>query len=160
MLIGVISDTHGDIHGCRAAVRLFESLKVDRVLHCGDIGSIEIIGLFSDWPTHFVYGNVDSPGYLRDAITRAGQICHGRFGSIQLEERNIALLHGHDSGLLDKSIRSGQWHIICHGHTHAAQWTTIGKTLVVNPGAIARATYASVATIDLESLGVTSVRLF
>lgn len=159
MIIGVISDTHGDMHGSRAAVRLFESLKVDRVLHCGDIGSTEIIGLFSDWPTHFVYGNVDSPGYLGDAIARAGQVCHKRFGSIQLEGRNIALLHGNDTELLDKSIKSGQWHIICHGHTHTARRATIGKTLVVNPGAVARTTYPSVATVDLESLEVTSVRL-
>ena len=159
MLIGVISDTHGDMHGCRAAVRLFESLDVDEVLHCGDIGSPQIIGLFSAWPTHFVYGNVDSQAYLRDAITRAGQICHGHFGSIQLQGRGIALLHGDDSGELDKSIKSGQWQIVCHGHTHTAQQTTIGKTLVVNPGAIARARHPSVATIDLQSLQVTSVLL-
>lgn len=159
MLVGVISDTHGDMHGCRAAVRLFESLEVDEVLHCGDIGSPEIIGLFSDCPTHFVYGNVDSPGYLRDAIDRTGQICHDRFGSIQLEGCGIALLHGNDTRLLDKSIKSGQWHIVCYGHTHVAHKATIGKTLVVNPGAIARASYPSVATIDLESLEVTSFRL-
>jgi hypothetical protein len=138
---------------------MLQALEVDEVLHCGDIGSPEIIGLFSDWPTHFVYGNVDCPGFLQDAIRRAGQICHDHFGSVQLEGRGIALLHGNDTRLLDKSIKSGQWHIVCCGHTHAARQDTIGKTLVVNPGAIARTMCPSVATIDLESLEVTSVRL-
>ncbi|MEA1951779.1 MAG: YfcE family phosphodiesterase [Planctomycetota bacterium] len=159
MKIGVISDTHGDVHSAREAVRLFQRLEVEQVLHCGDIGSAEIVGLFSDWPTHFVYGNVDSPTYLRDAIRQAGQICHDRFGSIELDGRKIALLHGNDTGLLEKSAKSGKWHVICHGHTHTACHSTVGKTLVLNPGAIARTIHPSVALVDLQSLEVTPIRL-
>ena len=159
MLIGIISDTHGDIYGCRAAVRVFESYGVDQVLHCGDIGAPEIVDLFAAWPAHFVYGNVDSPKYLGNTIAQAGQTCHDFFGSIHLEDRSIALLHGNDARLLDRSIKSGDWDIVCHGHTHAARHTTIGKTLVVNPGAIARTMYPSVAVIDLDSLEATPLRL-
>ncbi|MBN2293536.1 MAG: YfcE family phosphodiesterase [Pirellulales bacterium] len=159
MKIGVISDTHGDVHSAREAVRLFQCLEVDQVLHCGDIGSPEIVALFSDWPTHFVYGNVDSPQYLDDVIRQAGQTCHDHFGSIELDGRKIAFMHGHDTSLLEKSAKSGNWHIICHGHTHMARHCTVGKTLVLNPGAIARTIYPSVAIIDLQSLEVTPIRL-
>lgn len=159
MKIGLISDTHGDVYSAREAVHIFQCLDVVQVLHCGDIGSPEIIALFSAWPTHFVYGNVDSPESLGDAILQAGQVCHDRFGSIELDGRKIALLHGHDSGLLEKFIKSGKWHVICHGHTHIACHATIGNTLVVNPGAIARTTYPSVAIVDLQSLEVFPVRL-
>jgi hypothetical protein len=79
--------------------------------------------------------------------------------NIQLEKRNIALMHGHDTRLLDKSTRSGEWHIICHGHTHSPRHDIVGNTLVLNPGAISRTIYPSVATVDLESLEVTSMRL-
>ena len=58
MLIGVVSDTHGNVANSQAAVRLLESL-VSAVLHCGDIGSPAIPPLFAQWPTHFVLGNVD-----------------------------------------------------------------------------------------------------
>ncbi len=159
MLIGIISDTHGDVYGCRAALRMFESLGVERVLHCGDIGSAEIVELFSAWPTHFVFGNVDSPKYLGEAIRSAGQICHDHFGAIQLDNRGIALLHGHDGRLLDKSMRSGQWDVVCHGHTHIARSVTVGSTLIVNPGAVARSASPSVAVVDLANLQVEAVRL-
>jgi putative phosphoesterase len=38
---------------------MLESLEVDAVLHCGDIGSIAVVELFAAWPTHFVFGNCD-----------------------------------------------------------------------------------------------------
>ncbi|HEX5444919.1 MAG TPA: metallophosphoesterase family protein, partial [Pirellulales bacterium] len=59
MLVGVISDTHGHVEFTRSAVRMFESCAVELVIHCGDIGSNEIVGLFALWPAHFVFGNVD-----------------------------------------------------------------------------------------------------
>ncbi len=159
MRIGVISDTHGDVYSAREAVSIFQCLEITRVLHCGDIGSTEIVTLFSHWPTHFVYGNVDSPNYLGKAIRQAGQTCHDHFGSIELAGRKIALLHGNDTGLLEKSVSSGRWHVVCHGHTHMACHATVGNTLVLNPGAASRTTYPSVAMVDLQSLEVTPVRL-
>lgn len=159
MKIGVISDTHGDVYSAREAVHIFQRLEVNQVLHCGDIGSAEIVALFSDWPTHFVYGNVDSAHNLGNAIHKAGQTCHDRFGSIELAGRKIAFMHGNDAALLEKSVKSGRWQVICHGHTHMARHATVGNTLVLNPGAIARTIYPSVATIDLMSLKVASIRL-
>ncbi len=60
MRVGIVSDTHGHVELTRPAVRMFESLEVDRVLHCGDIGSTEVVELFAAWPTDFVFGNCDS----------------------------------------------------------------------------------------------------
>ncbi len=74
MRIGVVSDTHGHVEFALAAVRMLQSLDVAEVLHCGDIGSPEIVMLFRSWPTHFVFGNVDyDVGTLRKAIRTAGQ---------------------------------------------------------------------------------------
>jgi uncharacterized protein len=159
MLIGIISDTHGDVHGTRLATRVLGSLGVNAVLHCGDIGSAEVIPLFSAWPTHFVFGNVDHHGPLREAIEAAGQTCHERFGSLELEGLRIALLHGDDQTLLEETVRSGRWDLVCHGHTHRAKHLRHAKTLVVNPGAIARTSRASVAILDLPTLVVTPIQL-
>ena len=69
MRLGIVSDTHGQVLFARNAVRMLESLDVDLVIHCGDIGSPEVVALFSDWPTHFVFGNVDlETQRLRSAI--------------------------------------------------------------------------------------------
>ena len=59
MRVGIISDTHGQVDFTRPALRMFESLDVERVLHCGDIGSSEVVELFERWPTDFVFGNCD-----------------------------------------------------------------------------------------------------
>ena len=80
--LGVVSDTHGDIPNTQQAVRMFESRRVQLVVHCGDIGSPEIPPLFAPWPTHYVLGNVDgNVSLLRSAIEEAGQTLHGRFGN-------------------------------------------------------------------------------
>ena len=105
MLIGIISDTHGDVHVTRQATRLFDSLGVRVVLHCGDVGSPAIIPLFSAWPTHFVFGNADRHDTIREAIVAAGQTCHERFGTLELEGRRIALLHGDDATLLRETVQ-------------------------------------------------------
>src|SRR5690242_20030015 len=99
MLIGVVSDTHGHVEYARQAARMLESLEVSEVLHCGDIGSPTIPGVFSDWPTHYVFGNVDwDEKPLREAIAAAGGTCHGRFGTLERAGKKIALLHSDDAG--------------------------------------------------------------
>lgn len=160
MRIGVVSDTHGHVPYTRAAVRMLESLDVELVIHCGDIGSPEIVELFAPWPTHFVFGNVDYDQHLlAAAIRKAGKTCHDRFGSLRLLDKNIAFLHGDDTLRLRETTTSGQWDLVCHGHTHVARQENHGPTLVLNPGALYRATPHSIAYVELPSLEVMMISL-
>ena len=160
MQIGVLSDSHGHVEYTRAAVRVLETLGVDAVLHCGDIGAPEIVPLFAAWPAHFVFGNVDQhEADLRWAIERASQTCHGRFGSLELGGRRIALLHGDDGERLIETIDSGRYDLVCYGHTHRAEHHWQEGTLVLNPGALYRATPHSFAVVELSSMDVTSITL-
>ena len=43
MLVGVVSDTHGQADYARDAVRMLQSFAVEAVLHCGDIGTPEVV---------------------------------------------------------------------------------------------------------------------
>lgn len=150
MLIGVVSDTHGQASYCRQAIDVLESFNPQAVLHCGDIGSSEIVELFAPWPTHFVFGNVDyDQSSLRAAIEQAGQTCHGPFASIELAGKKIAMLHGDDTLRLAQETRGGQWDLVCHGHTHVARNEKVGGTLVLNPGALYRARPHSLAIVEL-----------
>jgi putative phosphoesterase len=148
--LGVVSDTHGDLERTRAAAMMLEELAVDVVLHCGDIGSVEVVRLFEPWPTHYVLGNCDyDSDPLRHAIAAAGHTLHNRFGSLELAGLRIAFLHGDDSRRLHDTIVDGQWSLVCHGHTHVARQTWEGDTLVLNPGAIHRANPHSIAAVEL-----------
>ncbi len=158
MRIGVISDTHGHVANTRLAVRMFESLEVTRLLHCGDIGSTAIPGLLEPWPTDYVLGNVDHhEGPLRAAIEACGQVCHGRFADLSIGGRRIAVLHGDDTKRWYEAKQSGQYDLICSGHTHVAETYQQNSTTVLNPGAVYRARPHTVAVVDLEQLQATIV---
>ena len=158
MRIGVISDTHGHVTNTLAAVRMLESLQVEAVLHCGDIGSPEIPKLLTAWPTHFVFGNCDHDhDVLRSAIEQAGLACYGLFGNLELSGRRIALLHSHDARLFRRVCTSGDYDLVCYGHTHQAEQHCEGKTLILNPGALYRATPHSLAVVDLQTMDATIV---
>lgn len=158
MRIGVVSDTHGQTAFALEAVRMLESLDVEQVLHCGDVGSAAIVPLFARWPTHFVLGNVDLElADLPPAIARAEQQFHGRFGSLELAGRRIAWLHGDDAQRLRQTIDEGRWDLVCYGHTHRAEVHRAGTTLVLNPGALYRAPRHTLAVVDLAALEATLV---
>ncbi len=160
MRIGVISDTHGHLVNTQAAVRMLESLEVERVLHCGDICSPKIPQLLAAWPAHFVFGNCDHGAELADlrtAIASAGLTCHERFGALVLAGRKIALLHSDDARLFREVKSSGQYDLVCYGHTHEAEQHHERKTLVLNPGALYRATPHSIAMVDLQTMEATIV---
>jgi putative phosphoesterase len=160
MRVGVISDTHGHVEMTRPAVRMFESLEVERVLHCGDIGSAEVVAMFAPWPTDFVFGNTDiDQKPLRDAISRAGQTCHGDFGDLTLEGVRLALIHSHEPRRFAACIGSGRYQVVCYGHTHVASIEKRSDTLVLNPGAVYRANPHSVAVLELPQLEATIVEL-
>ncbi|HUG93596.1 MAG TPA: YfcE family phosphodiesterase [Planctomycetaceae bacterium] len=160
MQIAVVSDTHGHVASTREAVRVLEALGVAAVLHCGDIGSPAIVPLFAAWPAHFVFGNVDQDeSDVQRAIEAAGQTCHGRFGSVELAGRRIAFLHGDDAAALAETIDSGQYDLVCYGHTHRAEHHMQDGTLVLNPGALYRANPHSFAVVDLSSMDVWSIPL-
>ncbi|HEX7447929.1 MAG TPA: metallophosphoesterase family protein [Pirellulales bacterium] len=159
MRIGIVSDSHGHAINTRAAVRMLESLEIEQVIHCGDVGGDEVVGLFSSWPTHFVSGNVDDRRLLGRAIAAAGQTFHEAFGSIELAGRRIAFLHGDDTPLLRQTIAGGQYDLVCHGHTHVARQLRQGPTLVLNPGALYRATPHSIALVELPEVEATIINL-
>ncbi|HEY2760468.1 MAG TPA: YfcE family phosphodiesterase [Pirellulales bacterium] len=155
-----MSDTHGHVDLTRPAVRMLESLEVNTVLHCGDIGSVEIIELFAAWPTHFVFGNCDyNTDELAAAIRKAGQTCHGLFGDLDFEGVRVALLHSHERRRFRETIDSGDYQLVCYGHTHVAAIDRHDETLVVNPGAIYRAEPHSLAVIDLPAVEATIIKL-
>lgn len=152
MRIAVLSDTHGNWESTKSALEQLRRQDVAAILHCGDIGSSALIELFADWPTHFVFGNVDTDReILRRAILAAGQTSNGTFGHIVLAETRIAFLHGDDAIRLRQTIKSEEWDLVCYGHTHRRETHREGPTVVLNPGALHRAQPRTFALVDLPA---------
>ncbi len=151
--LGIVSDTHGHLQYTQNAIRMLESLEVDRVLHCGDIGTAEVVKQFAPWPTYFVFGNCDyDHESLRQAITAQGSICCDEFASLTIDGVRIALLHSHDRQRFQHALNSGEYDLVCYGHTHVAAVDRHGETVAVNPGAIYRASPHSLAIVELPEI--------
>ncbi len=162
MRLGIISDTHGNAENTHRAIVLLESLEVETVLHCGDIGTVEVVALLARcaWPTHFVLGNTDyDEQTLAAAIKSAGMIFHDQFADLRIEGVRIALLHSHDAKKFAQVTTSGEYDLVCYGHTHAKKIERRGRTLILNPGALHRANPHSLAIVDLLQPDATIIDL-
>ena len=126
MRLGIISDTHGLL---RAEV--FEVFKhVDRILHAGDIGNVEILTeLEALAPVTAVWGNTD--GFeLRDRLPEVVET--------RIEGFDFLVIHGHQLGVptpegLNRKYPDAE--VIIFGHTHKPLLTIVDQIVtVMNPG--------------------------
>ena len=158
MRIAIVSDTHSRHRTVSKALALIEAHDVSAILHCGDIEDAETVHLFRQFPTHFVLGNCDSDSpELRCAIDESGATLQEPFGNLEMDGKKIAWLHGDDLRLFREVERSGHFDYLFYGHSHHPEQHRTGPTLVVNPGALHRATVKSFVVLDLATGKLESV---
>jgi len=145
MRVGVISDTHGMLRPTVAEV----FRDVDRIIHCGDVGSPNILDQLALLaPVSTAYGNTD--GFdVRARSTRVVRLeCNGHI--------TIAL-HGDQFGMPTPRVLIDEYpdaDIILYGHTHKPLIAQPGGTVtVMNPGAAGAVRVScrpTVGIIDLD----------
>jgi len=148
--IGVISDTHDRLDKVRDVVALFNRLKPERVVHCGDVVAQFVLGEMSElsMPVIAVYGNCDGDrAALRHRAEQLGFALHdGPFG-FELGGKRIVVSHQPLNPPPDCDF-------FLHGHTHKLRHE--GKhPAIVNPGEVCgwlsgRATAAMIDTDNAE----------
>jgi uncharacterized protein len=118
--IGVISDTHGLIRP-----EALDALRgVDRILHAGDIGRLEVLERLRELaPVSAVRGNVDREDWaLTLPLTTL----------VEAEESTLYLLH--DVGALDLDPRAAGIGAVVAGHSHRPAHEVRDGVLFFNPG--------------------------
>jgi putative phosphoesterase len=154
MRIAVISDTHSRTVSVKAALAMIAGQDVEHILHCGDIQDADTVKLFPA-KTHFVYGNCDDErDEIRAAVASIGATIHDGYGTLELAGKTIGFIHGDDHQLLRDLEQSNAFDFLFHGHTHIAGERRVGKTRVINPGALQRVLVRTYLVVDLAS-GVT-----
>lgn len=160
MRIGVVSDTHNQLRNVRRIVELFNTARVDRVVHTGDITQARTLEAFEglEAPLVGVYGNNDVE---RDALAAAA-----RSAGIRLEEPPLSvawaerrLLIVHDPHFL-AAEQVASHDVVLHGHVHRPVHERRGGTLLFNPGECAGhlTGHNTVGVLSLESLEVEWLR--
>jgi uncharacterized protein len=160
MRIAIVSDTHSRHRTVEKVVAFLSANGIDLVLHCGDIEDAETSRLFGAFTTHFVLGNCDSDTpQLRKAIEESGAQLHEPFGNLELDGCKLAWTHGDNHRLMKDVVDSDYFDFVFYGHTHVAKQHRVGRTLVVNPGALHRAKIKTFVVLDLKTREVESVQV-
>ena len=137
-MLGVISNSDGRAESVASAVNIFKSAGAKLVIHCGDVGGRHVLdALVGSIPSAFVWGDRDKDrmGLLRYAQS-VGVDCLGLMGDLDIEHRKIAVVHGDDRKLMRKLLDEQQHDYILCGHETSVEDYTVGKTRVLNPGAL------------------------
>lgn len=138
MLIGAISDSHDNLPQIEKAVQILNDQKVDLVLHAGDYVAGFVIPKFKALNCKLigVFGNNDGDQELLKKRFSETNNCtiHDRFTTVTINGYRVALLHGHETELLNTIIESGSFDAVIHGHSHNFGIERKGKTLSLNPG--------------------------
>lgn len=163
MILGILSDTHGQRRTTAAALRLLRELGAEAFVHCGDVGGPQILDEFAGLRAWVLHGNMDDADTAR--LYGAGDcgVTTGVSGPlrIELDGRALVVFHGHEAefarwlaaldakGVLPPA--AGCCDYILHGHTHRVRDVRAGAVRIINPGALYRAAVHTVATLDLRS---------
>ena len=152
MIIGILSDTHDRADAMAAGLRTLQEAGAEYFIHCGDIGSQRCIDLLAGTKCAFVFGNCD---FDRASLARyAASIdvpCFGNFADLTFDNKRIAVIHGDDFKLKQRLLSAQEHDYMMQGHTHARADERVGKTRLINPGALHRAVPKTVATLDTST---------
>lgn len=160
MILGLMSDTHGNLSRAERGVDILRAQGADHLLHCGDLGGEDIVTLLFELreqglPVTAVIGNVDEwdPDLKLYAAKLDLPLPHHI--RLELDGLRLAIHHGHDKRLLGHLRQDPDLDLLFTGHTHLPADDTDGPVRVINPGALHRATTPGVATFDTQTRKLT-----
>ena len=140
--IGLLSDTHSYLDP--KVFTYFE--HCDEIWHAGDVGSIEIIDLLSQFKkTRIVFGNID--GHIIRATVKETEL-------FQVEDLKILLIHiagsfGSYNSIVKPIVHKEKPTVLVCGHSHLLKvaYDNKNKLLYINPGACGKNGFHTVRTI-------------
>ena len=151
MRIAIVSDTHSRTATIQQTLAVIAQRRIKLIIHCGDIEVDDAVRLFPAH-THFVFGNCDwDRDAIRTAIERTGATLHEPFGHLEIAGKALGFVHGDDKTLLHDLIAAETFDYIFHGHTHIARDERVGRTRVINPGALHRARPKTFVILDVAT---------
>jgi putative phosphoesterase len=160
-MIGVMADSHDNLHAVKKAVQLFNDAGCKLVIHAGDFvapfAARELENL--NCPVKAVFGNCDGEKKgLEKAISSFGEIKEAPL-TFNHDRRHFLVTHIHTG--LKTYIRSKKYDLIIFAHTHKPEIRKDGKILILNPGETGGwvSGKSTVALLDTETLSAEIIPL-
>ncbi|OHE60794.1 MAG: hypothetical protein A2Z47_08110 [Thermodesulfovibrio sp. RBG_19FT_COMBO_42_12] len=159
MLIGIIADTHDNLIPTGKAIELFNSRKVEYVIHAGDYTSPFTLKLFKELNCKYagIFGNNDGDKLL--LLERSEGNIHNQPYIFTLNNKKIIVMHEHH--IIDALADSGHFDLVIYGHTHKPDIRKVRNTLIVNPGEVGTWLYgkSTAALVDLNKMEAEIIEL-
>ena len=150
----ICSDLHDHIANFQNALGVVATSQCDSVICCGDLCSPFMLDFYHahcDQPFHAVFGNNDGDRFnLAKKAALINQqrppekqlFLHGEYllamAGHQLAgippESGVAIYHYPEMARI--MARSGDFKIVCYGHSHRTAIEKLNNTLLVNPGSV------------------------
>jgi putative phosphoesterase len=128
-------------------VRLLRDAVAELLLHLGDIGSEAVIDELVGHPARVVFGNCDDERRLASYAELVGLRVDHPAGEIEADGKRIVFTHGHLEAPASQALSAGVDYLL-HGHTHLLRDERVGRTRVINPGALHRAARYTAVRLD------------
>jgi putative phosphoesterase len=149
MLIAILSDTHDKTDPLIPALARLRDRGAEHFIHCGDVGGQRVLDVLAGYPVTFIWGNNDwDVAALEEYAIKLGLTCGGRAVELTLDGKRFTVIHGDDPYLKRRIIVEQQPDYLLQGHTHQFDDERVGRTRVINPGALYRAKPKTVALLD------------
>ncbi len=151
MLVGIMSDSHGDAAATAQAVSLLESRGAKMLFHCGDICGEQVLDELAGHQCMFVWGNCDQPApTVRKYVEHLGLTWPASPLHVTVSGKRIGVYHGHERHF-DTATTEHSLDYLFYGHTHEYADHMENGCRLINPGALYSARVHTVALLDLEA---------
>ncbi len=148
MLIGILSDSHGHADTTALAVAALKEHGAEVLLHLGDIGDEKVIDELVGCQARIVFGNCDWDWQTLDRYAQlVGIGVDHPLGIYEADGKRIAFTHGHLADEMNQALENEVDYLL-HGHTHEVSDQRHGKTRIICPGALFRASCYTAAVLD------------
>ena len=150
-MLGIISDTHENEEAIKKAAAILKEKNVEFAVHCGDIISPPMLEHFKELKMKFVFGNND--GEKNGLIAKCREFGFDKIKDemeFDYKGKKFYVYHGTKKEKLESAIKSNKYDYVLTGHTHIKRDEKIGKTRIINPGALFRIYPYTIALLDAE----------
>lgn len=148
-LVGIVSDTHEDVRMIVRAVKIFKERSPSLVIHCGDIISPPVLERFAGLPLKLVFGNND--GERSGLKKKCAELGFSEIDDTLVFDyagKSFFINHGTSARVIDEAVATQKYDYVMHGHTHIPRDEVVGRTKVINPGALFSADRYTIAFLE------------
>jgi len=160
-MIGIMADSHDNLHAVKKAVQLFKDAVCKLVIHAGDFvapfAARELENL--NCPVKAVFGNCDGEKKgLEKTVSSFGEI---QKSPLLFSHDGLDFFVTHVPSGLKRHTASGKYDFIIFAHTHTPEVYKKGDTLLINPGETGGwvSGKSTVVLLDTEALSAEIIAL-